>query len=280
MNDRRTHRTTTTDGVTIAGAVAGQGPPLVFTPGGIGDGDLDWQAVVAHLTDQFTCHLPSLRGRGLSDNHPDLRRSRLVDDLVAYVDSVGHATRLVGWSAGGMVLAVAARSDTVNAVAAIEPTMFHLLNDEERSELGATVARMRASAHQGELTAAAREFLTFPFNETELIESDASGYFEAAGRYVPTLLEQLSQTLQSPDPGPEDPEVLGAVLADVLVVYGSATKSFFAAGCRYVCEHVPNATLREVPGAGHAAPLTHPEDIADALALFFSTPHDRHDPVP
>ncbi len=66
MSNQRTHQATTTDGVTIAGTVHGQGPPLVFSPGGIGDGGLDWQALVGHLTGRFTCYLPSLRGRGLS----------------------------------------------------------------------------------------------------------------------------------------------------------------------------------------------------------------------
>lgn len=50
MSSQRTHYLTTTDGVTIGGTVHGQGPPLVFSPGGIGDGDLDWQALLPHLT--------------------------------------------------------------------------------------------------------------------------------------------------------------------------------------------------------------------------------------
>jgi pimeloyl-ACP methyl ester carboxylesterase len=29
--------------------------------------------------------------------------------------------------------------------------------------------------------------------------------------------------------------------------------------------------MREIPGAGHAAPLTHPEALAEAIAEFFSS---------
>jgi pimeloyl-ACP methyl ester carboxylesterase len=83
MNDQRTHFVTTTDGVTIGGTVHGQGPPLVFLHAVIGDGDLDWQALLPHVTGRFTCHLPSHRGRGLSGDHPDLSPSRLVDDIIA-----------------------------------------------------------------------------------------------------------------------------------------------------------------------------------------------------
>jgi pimeloyl-ACP methyl ester carboxylesterase len=270
MSKQRTHYVTTTDGTIIGGAVHGQGPPLVFLPGGIGDGDLDWQALLPHLIGRFTCYLPSLRGRGLSGDHPDLRLSRLVDDLVAYVDSIGEGTGLVGWSAGGMVLAVAAQSEAVDAVAAVEPTMFSLIDDQERAALGEAVARMGELAAEGNMTEAARAFLSFPFNDEETAVADEAGYFEATGRYVPTLLDQLPQTMESEGPDPDDPVVLGAISAPVLVLYGSDTKPFLAAGARHVAEHVPNATLREIPGAGHAAPLTHPEALAEALIEFFS----------
>lgn len=152
MSNERTHEITTSDGVTIGGSVHGHGPPLVFLPGGIDDGDLDWQALLPHLTGRFTCYLPSLRGRGLSGESSDLRLHRLVEDLVAYVESIGQSTGLVGWSAGGMVLLVAAASDAVDAVAAVEPTLFRLMDDQERAGLGAAVARMSELAADGNLS--------------------------------------------------------------------------------------------------------------------------------
>lgn len=85
MSNQRAHYVTTTDGVNIGGTVHGQGPQLVLLQGAMGDGDLDWQALVPHLIDRFTCHLPSMRGRGLSGDHPDLSLGRVVDDMLAYV---------------------------------------------------------------------------------------------------------------------------------------------------------------------------------------------------
>jgi pimeloyl-ACP methyl ester carboxylesterase len=67
-----------------------------------------------------------------------------------------------------------------------------------------------------------------------------------------------------------DPAVLGAISAPVLVLLGSDTKPFFTASARYVADHVPNARIQEIPGAGHAAPLTHPEALAEALTEFFA----------
>ena len=42
------------------------------------------------------------------------------------------------------------------------------------------------------------------------------------------------------------------------------------ASARYVADRVPNARVHEIPGAGHAAPLTHPAVLAEALTEFFA----------
>ena len=272
MSNQRTHYVTTTDGVTIGGTVHGQGPPLVFVQGVIGDGDLDWQVLVGHLSGRFTCYLPSYRGRGLSGDHPDLGFGRRVDDVLAYVDSIGEPTGLVGWSGGGsLALAAAgAQPGAVDAVAPFEPGMFNLLEEHEQAALGATVARTAALAAGGRLTEASRAFATWPFDDEEIAAAEDVGYFEAAGRYVPNLLNILQQDMGEGSLALEDPAVLGALSGPVLLLLGSESMRFFAASARYVADHVPDARIQEIPGAGHAAPLTHPEALAEALTEFFS----------
>ena len=70
MSNQRSHYVTTADGVTIGGTVHGQGPALVFVQGIMGDGDIDWQALVEHLSDRFTCYLPSWRAVASAANTP------------------------------------------------------------------------------------------------------------------------------------------------------------------------------------------------------------------
>jgi pimeloyl-ACP methyl ester carboxylesterase len=266
MSNQRTHHVTTTDGVTIGGTVHGQGPPLVFLQGVIGDGDLDWQAVRAHLNDRFTCHLPSLRGRGLSGDHPDLSFGRLVEDILTYVDSIGDPTALVGWSGGGgLALLAAAQSDAVNGVAPVEPGMMYLMDAQEQAALGGAVTEMGGLAAEGRLPEAARAFAGWPFNDDDIAVAEDAGYFEAAGRYVPNLLNFIQQN----DPTEGDPAVLGAISAPVLVLHGSNTKPFFTTSAHHVADHVPNGRVQEIRGAGHAAPLTHPEALAETLTEFF-----------
>jgi pimeloyl-ACP methyl ester carboxylesterase len=270
MSNQRTHYVTTSDGVTLGGTVHGDGPPLVFLQGVIGDGDLDWGSTVGHLTDKFTCHLPSLRGRGLSGDHPDLSGPRLVEDFLTYIDSLGEPTGLTGWSGGGAwALAVAAQSDAVSAVAPFEPGILSLADEQVQAVIGNAVARTGELAAEGNLAAAARALAGFPFNDEEIAVAADAGYFEAAGRYVPNLLNLLQQAMGSEDPF-ADPAMLGAIQAPVVVLLGSDTKPFFTTSARYVTDHAPNARVHEVPGAGHAAPLTHPEALAKALTEFFA----------
>lgn len=64
--------------------------------------------------------------------------------------------------------------------------------------------------------------------------------------------------------------MLGAISAPVLVLHGADTKPFLTASARYVANHVPNARVHEIPGAGHAALLTHPKELAEVLIEFFA----------
>lgn len=272
MSTQRNHYVTTSDGVSIGGTVHGDGPPLVFLQGVIGDGDLDWGSTVEYLTDKFTCHLPSSRGRGLSGDHPDLSIGRLVDDVLTYVDSIGEPRGLVGWSGGAFLALVAAgvRADAVNSMALVEPVMPRLMDEHESGAFGGAGARMGELAAEGRLTDAARTFGGVVFNDKEIAVAEDAGYFEASGRYVPNLLTRFQQSMEHKGPTAEDPGVLGAISVPVLVLLGSDTKPHFTTAARHVADHVPNTRIQTFFGAGHAIPLTHPEVLAEALTQFFS----------
>lgn len=271
VSNLRKHYVTTSDGVTIGGTVHGRGPALVFLQGVIGDGDLDWARVAGELADDFTCHLPSMRGRGLSGDHADLSISRHIDDAIAYVDSLGEPVGLTGLSGGGAwSLVAAARSDTVSALAPFEPGVLSVADEGELASLRTAVGRTMELVSAGDLTAASRAFAGFPFTDAEIVAAEDLGYFEDAGPYAPHLLNVLGQAMVSEDPT-GDPSVLGAIRCPTTVLIGSETSSLFRRGAQYVVGHVPGAQVEEIAGAAHAAPLTHPGPLAAALAGFFST---------
>lgn len=273
MSNPRTHYVTTSDGVTIGATVHGQGSPLVLLHGADNDGDLGWQEVLPHLTDRFTCHLLNNRGRGLSGDHPDLSVPRLAEDVVAYVDSVGEPTGLVGDSLGAnLALLVAAQSEAVDAIVPFEPVMMSLVDEQEEAVMGQAIVRTAELAEEGDLVAAVRAFMGWPWNDEELAVAEDTGYFEAAGRYVPNLLNFLQQVMESDGPEiDDDVAMLGAISVPILVVKGSHTRPFFADSARFVADHAPNARVHEIHGAGHAVPLTHPEELAGTVIEFFES---------
>src|ERR687891_2802795 len=150
MSDERIHRAVSADGTEIAGRVRGRGPALVLVHGGIGDGDIAWEALLPHLTDRFTCYLPSTRGRGLSSDNPDHSPARLEEDVTAFVDSIGEPVCLVGWSgSGAWVLDAAVRSGSVAAVAAYEPFVMSVMRDDDLARTFATMEQVGVAAADG-----------------------------------------------------------------------------------------------------------------------------------
>ena len=150
MSDDRIHRAVSADGTKIAGRVEGQGPPLVLVHGRPHDGDVAWCALLPHLTDRFTCYLPSTRGRGLSDDNADHSPPRLQEDFNAFVDSIGEPVCLAGWSTGGSwALGAAAHSGAVAAVAVYEPTVIPVMREDDLASLGGMVEQMAVAAGDG-----------------------------------------------------------------------------------------------------------------------------------
>ena len=103
------------------------------------------------------------------------------------------------------------------------------MDEQEQAAFGDAGARMAELAAEGRLAAAARAFAGWPFNDEEIAMAEDAGYFEAAGRYVPNLLNLLQQWGEHEGPTPDDPAFLSAISAPLLVLHGADTKRFLAA---------------------------------------------------
>lgn len=120
--DQRIRFCTTSDGVRLAYAVHGNGPPVVKAGNWLTNLEHDWQSPVWRhwleaLADGFTVLRYDERGGGLSDREVgDVSFDRWVDDLAAVVDAAGFERfALVGISGGGplAVAYAAAQPDRV-----------------------------------------------------------------------------------------------------------------------------------------------------------------------
>jgi pimeloyl-ACP methyl ester carboxylesterase len=272
-DQRRIHRAASADGTEIAGSIHGQGPPLVLVHAGLGHGALDWSFALPFLEDRFTCYCMSTRGRGESANHPDHSLERHVEDVTAFVESIGEPLGLAGPSGGAMfVLGAAARSEAIAAAATCDPLAFELLDEEDEARLHDAVERMANLAEEGRLVEAARDWMTEWANKREMEVLSESGYLEACAEYVPTLLRVLDQDGDPDSYSPTDPSVLGQITAPVLILQGSQAGDvwpWFDRSARYVARHVTDPHVQHIPGAGHMGTWVEPGSYAGEITRFF-----------
>jgi pimeloyl-ACP methyl ester carboxylesterase len=274
MTDTRIHRAVSIDGTEIAGRVVGHGPALVLVHGGIGDGETAWDAMLPHLTDRFTCFLPSTRGRGLSADDPDHSPPRLEDDVTAFVDSIGEPVFVVGWSgSGAWVLGATARSDAVAAVAVYEPALIPVMAEDDLAETLRTMQHVGAAAASGRLVDAVRVFASWICTEEETAALAQTSFDDVWAVRVPAMLRFVQQDGSYDGPRSTDPEALARITAPVLVLTGQQTRlrPFFTAAAEFVAQHVVDSQVWDLPGAGHLAPVLAPESVADELITFFES---------
>jgi pimeloyl-ACP methyl ester carboxylesterase len=270
----RVHRAVSPDGTELAGQVYGQGPPLVLVHAGLGNGTLDWAFALPYLRERFTCYCMSTRGRGLSADNPDQSLKRGVEDVVAFVESIGESVALAGPSGGTMfVLGAAAQSTSIAAAAACDPLAFEMLDEQDGVRLHDAVERMAGLAAEGRFIKAGRDWMTEWANRKEMDALSEVGYFEASATYVPLLLQALQEDEDSDGYSPTDPAVLTQISAPVLILQGSQAETtwpWFKESVRHVAEHVPDATVREIPGAGHMGAWVKPKPYAEEMIRFFT----------
>lgn len=279
MTDQRIHRAVSADGTEIAGRLEGDGPPLVLVHSAPHDSDIAWEAMLPHLTDRFTCYLPSIRGVGLSGDNPDHSPPRLAEDVTSFVDSIGEPACLVGFSTSGpLVLGAAIRSGAVAAVAVYDLLVGSVMREEDLASLGAMLQQMSAAAAEGRLVDAARTSHHHSATDDEFaaLEADYLGgeYFERCAEIVPAALQWVQQGAAYEGPLSTDPEMLAQIAAPVLVLRGQETLPWLgtvlANSEQHVAHHVADLHVREpLAGLGHYAPLLEPERIARELISFF-----------
>jgi pimeloyl-ACP methyl ester carboxylesterase len=274
MIDERIHRAVSADGTKIAGRVRGRGPALVLVHGGIGDGDVAWEALLPHLTDRFTCYLPSTRGRGLSSDDPDHSPPRLEEDVIAFVDSIGQPASLVGWSgSGAWVLGAAERSASVAAVALYEPAVVSVMRDGDLARTSATMEQVGIAAADGRLVDAMRAFAAWICTDREIAAVEQTDFHERWAGCIPAMLRFVQQDASYAGPRSTDPDELRTITAPLLLLRGRQTQlgTWFADAERHILQQVSDAHVRELPGVGHFAPLVEPERIAMELVPFFAS---------
>ncbi len=273
MSTQRIHRATSDDGTEIAGRVHGQGLPLVLVPGAMSDAEFIWGPLLPLLTEHFECFAMTTRGRGLSGAATDLAPERQVQDVTAFVDSIGEPVALFGWSQGGYVALGAAESTSaVSAAAVFEPAVTSVLSEQVAGVLMEKLATMGELTAAGQFEDAARTFMGWLANDDELADAEALDFVAGWAANVAGFLDEVQQSFQSTAPKATDPSELAKITAPLLLMHGtrSIPLEWWLAGVRHVSEHVRDAHLSEFDGCGHFAPMSDPAAVAAELVRFFT----------
>jgi pimeloyl-ACP methyl ester carboxylesterase len=264
VSEEIVHRVVSDDGTEIAGRVRGQGPPLVLVPGALGEGNPDMDFMQPFLVQHFTCYWLSLRGRGISSEHPDHSRERHYEDVAAFVEGIGERVSVFGHSSGAVwVLGGAARAAAAcRALALYEPALpvaRPVMRDEAYSRYCSAVAEDR-------LTDAfwiATDDVIEPTDEERALFA-TPGVAELAAPVLPLGVREIAELNR-----PTDTDAFATLTMPVLLLEGTRSGDHFKDAVRSVSEGLDHARVVEIEGVGHLGPVTHPEAVADELIAFF-----------
>jgi len=250
---------TTTDGVRIAYATAGQGPPLVSVAGWFSHLEFEWGRPLfafrnlEPLADSHLVVRLDGRGMGLSDrNVKDFALEGKVKDLEAVVDALGLGRlSLIGQSESGATAITYAvqhpeRVDRLILYAAFARWPRPLETDQQRKEFEATVTLMRAG--WGQDVPAYRQFFTslfLPDADAETLQ--AFSEMERLSASPENAAEFLSKL-----PEIDVTDLLPQIKVPTLVIHRRGDNAVpFDAG-RELASLIPAARFLPLEGRNHA----------------------------
>lgn len=250
---------TTSDGVRIAYAVAGQGPPLIRVAGWVTHLEFEWgkpQCVwrsLEPLADEHLVVRYDGRGMGLSDRDiTDFSVEAKVRDLEAVVDSLGiERFSLLGQSEGGATAIVFAarypeRVERLLLYAAWARPLYHLDRKSHREAFEAAVTLIRTG--WGHSSAAVRQYFTsifMPDGDTQAMRvftemQRLSASPDTAARFL-RQLQDIDVTA-----------VAAQVTAPALVIHRRGDTAIPFDRGREIATLIPGARFLPLEGRNHA----------------------------
>lgn len=262
------------NGVELHGVVGGEGPPLVFIHGAMGDWrsfEAQWEAFTPH----FTCITYSRRYSFPNDNpaiSPDHSALHEAEDLALLLDALGWASaHLVGTSYGGftaLVLAVA-QPQRARSLVAVEPPMMKYAALTSAGRAAAADFRTRIiepanAAFRAGDDERGGQIMTGGINGA----ASAASTPQAMQRRLQNLRAMKALALSSDEFPWLAPEQLEALRMPLLLMSGADTQPVHAEIFRNVCAAMPQARQLRVPGAGHSVNRDAPADFNAAVLAF------------
>lgn len=258
---------TSADGTEIAYDRVGAGQRVVCLHG-TGVTRRIWTGLVSELLDEVTLVVPDRRGRGDSGDADEWEIGREVADVRALVeatDDVGSASDtpegqqlpiFFGSSFGGLLAMTAAQEIDVAGLVLYEPPMpGETVPEAERESLATGMETLMADGLEDE---AVKLF----FREAVGIDDlEATPLWPAAS----DLAASMAREARFVEAFRVDDVAVGV---PTLLLTGEHTQEYQREGVALLAEAIPDATVREISGAGHAGVATRPGEVARAVNDF------------
>ncbi len=264
--------------LSVAEAGAG-GRPLLLVHGFTGAKE-DFTEWLDDLAERgWHAVVPDLRGHGDSSHPPeesDYSFERFAADALALVDALGwDRFVLLGHSMGGMIAQLVALDAPERVIGLV------LMDTHHRGvKLDAALAGLAASVAKAdgmEALAAAMDELSRSDDAPLGTQADARvraerpGYAEFGRRKLlsssPAMYAAMVEAIVHREGQPDRLDELASLPMPTLVVVGEQDRPFIAAS-RRMAEAIGDASLAEIPGAGHSPQFEAPEAWWTALTRF------------
>ena len=243
------------DGTMIACERTGNRQPLVLIHGGSGTRH-SWDALIPHLTDEFTIVVPDRRGRGDSGDADGYSLAREVEDVRAAVEAVDGEPILFGHSFGGLVALEAAREGELAGTVLYEPAI--LVGEHRGDDLA---ARMESSLDEGDR----REAMAAFFRESGEVEDPERLPFWPEG-----VNFHLAETVVRENYAIEGYRLAESItlLQPTLLPTGEHGPTHLRDAVFELEDRLADAQLAEMESVGHTAIFSDPEQVTTAVRQF------------
>lgn len=265
-------------GVELHHVTAGQGTPLVFVHGAMGDWRSwapQWEAFVPH----YRCTSYSRRYSHPNRNDmpsPDHSALLEAEDLLGLLDALGVARAVLVGSSYGAFTALAlavAHPARVAALVCVEPAMlcyadFSVAGRAERARFRQAVIEPANEAFRRGDDEAAAALMTGGINGAASSVNGGDAY----QRRLQNVRAMRMLALSSNEFPLLPPAALAALAMPVLLVSGHDTPAIHALTFDNVCAAMPQARVERVAAAGHGVAREQPAAF-NARALQFLADH-------
>lgn len=267
--------TVRTNGVETYYERRGTGPPIVFVHAAILD-HAQWEPQVDALCGEYTTITYDVRGHGRTGGSAKDRYSigLFADDLDALITALDLDDPVVcGLSTGGCIAQVyaAGRPDRLSGLVLADTFTPELL--DRRDWLQRSVL-MRATVPPVRLVGYERVERAMVWLQERIQGKEVSGDYEGIERLraegPKMATDEFAKVIRAVASFHETSIDLPSITVPTLVLYGGHEPGFVRRHASKLGVELPNVTVREVPGAGHASNLDEPEFFTEAVREFLA----------